>query len=52
MDELEVYSRVGDEGFRRLIAAFYRQVPEDGVASAVYTDTNYLKTYYSLFVRL
>jgi truncated hemoglobin YjbI len=29
MQELEVYSMVGTEGFTRLVAAFYRQVPQD-----------------------
>jgi hypothetical protein len=27
MQELEVYSMIGAEGFARLVAAFYRQVP-------------------------
>ena len=27
MQELEVYSAIGAEGFRRLVAAFYQQVP-------------------------
>ena len=29
MEELEVYSMIGAEGFARLVAAFYRQVPQD-----------------------
>ena len=36
MDEPEVYSRVGDDGFQRLIAAFYRQVPEDDLLGPMY----------------
>jgi hypothetical protein len=28
MQELEVYSMIGAEGFTRLVAAFYRQVPQ------------------------
>ncbi len=36
MDESEVYSHVGDEGFQRLIAAFYRQVPSDDVLGPMY----------------
>jgi truncated hemoglobin YjbI len=29
MQEVEVYSMIGTEGFTRLVAAFYRQVPQD-----------------------
>jgi hypothetical protein len=29
MPELEIYSMIGAEGFARLVAAFYRQVPQD-----------------------
>jgi hemoglobin len=36
MDETEVYSRVGDDGFQRLIAAFYRQVPGDDLLGPMY----------------
>jgi truncated hemoglobin YjbI len=30
VDDLKVYSVIGAEGFTRLVAAFYRQVPQDG----------------------
>jgi hemoglobin len=36
VDETEVYSRVGDDGFQRLIAAFYRQVPGDDLLGPMY----------------
>ena len=36
MDELEVYSAVGEEGFTRLIAAFYKQVPGDPILGPMY----------------
>ncbi len=36
MEEHEVYSVVGDEGFHKLIAAFYRQVPLDEVLAPMY----------------
>lgn len=36
MDEPEVYSRVGDDGFHRLVAAFYRQVPHDDLLAPMY----------------
>jgi hemoglobin len=34
--ESEVYSMIGSEGFTRLVAAFYRQVPQDGFLGPMY----------------
>ncbi|PYR67782.1 MAG: hemin transporter [Acidobacteria bacterium] len=36
MDELDVYAAIGEDGFRRLIAAFYRQVPGDEILGPMY----------------
>ena len=36
MDEMEVFSAVGEEGFARLIAAFYQQVPGDDILGPMY----------------
>lgn len=36
MDEHEIYPIVGEDGFRRLVAAFYRQVAEDDVLGPMY----------------
>ena len=36
MDELQVYAAVGSQGFERLTAAFYRQVPGDDVLGRLY----------------
>lgn len=36
MEDTEIYSIIGEEGFARLIAAFYRQVPEDDILGAMY----------------
>jgi hemoglobin len=36
MDELQIYSLIGEDGFRRLVAAFYRQVPADDLLSPMY----------------
>lgn len=36
MQELDVYSLIGAEGFSRLVAAFYRQVPQDDLLGAMY----------------
>ncbi len=34
--ENEIYSVVGEDGFTRLVAAFYRQVPHDEVLAPMY----------------
>ena len=36
MDEMEVFAAVGEEGFARLIAAFYEQVPGDDILGPMY----------------
>ncbi len=36
MHEHEVYSMIGAEGFTRLVAAFYRQVPQDEFLGPMY----------------
>jgi truncated hemoglobin YjbI len=36
LDELEVYSMIGTEGFTRLVATFYRQIPHDDLLKAMY----------------
>jgi len=36
VEEHEVYPVVGAEGFERLVAAFYRQVPDDDVLGPMY----------------
>jgi hemoglobin len=36
LEEHDVYGVVGEEGFQRLIAAFYRQVPGDEVLGPMY----------------
>lgn len=36
MDETQVFSLVGQDGFQRLIAAFYRQVPHDDLLGPMY----------------
>jgi hemoglobin len=32
----EVYAAIGEEGFERLVAAFYRQVPDDDLLGPMY----------------
>ena len=36
MTDRDVYSVIGEDGFRRLIAGFYRQVPEDDILGHMY----------------
>ena len=36
MHELDVYAVIGAEGFARLVAAFYRQVPHDDLLGPMY----------------
>jgi hemoglobin len=35
-DDLSVYGQIGDEGFRRLVRAFYAQVPNDDLLGPMY----------------
>jgi hemoglobin len=36
IDEQDIYARIGEEGFTRLVAAFYRQVPGDEILGPMY----------------
>jgi hemoglobin len=36
VEEHEIYSAIGREGFERLVAAFYRQIPGDDVLGPIY----------------
>lgn len=36
MEEHEVYAAIGDEGFERLIAAFYKHIPQDDILGPMY----------------
>jgi hemoglobin len=38
MDEADIYSIIGDEGFTRLVSAFYRQVPNDDILGTMYPE--------------
>jgi hemoglobin len=40
MQELEVYSTIGTEGFARLVATFYRQIPQDDLLGPLYPATD------------
>lgn len=36
MDETEIFAAIGEEGFSRLVGAFYRQVPQDDILGKMY----------------
>ena len=36
MQENEIYAAIGEEGFNRLIAAFYRRIPQDDILGPMY----------------
>lgn len=36
MEEQEVFGAIGEDGFTRLVAAFYRQVPGDDILGPMY----------------
>lgn len=36
MNEQQVFSAIGEDGFARLVAAFYRQVPDDDILGPMY----------------
>lgn len=36
MPEEDVYTTIGEDGFHRLVAAFYRQVPTDSILGPMY----------------
>jgi hemoglobin len=38
VEEHEVYAAIGDDGFTRLVSAFYRRVPSDPVLGPMYRD--------------
>ena len=38
MDEGEVFGLIGEEGFRRLVSAFYAQVPGDELLGPMYPE--------------
>jgi hemoglobin len=36
MDDQDVYGLIGEDGFRRLVGAFYRQIPQDDLLGPMY----------------
>ncbi|HLK51482.1 MAG TPA: globin [Bryobacteraceae bacterium] len=40
MEESEIYPAVGEDGFERLVAAFYRRIPRDEILGPMYAEDN------------
>jgi hemoglobin len=40
MNDADIYALIGEDGFTRLVAAFYRQVPEDDVLGVMYPEND------------
>ena len=40
MNESDIYAAVGEEGFQRLVAAFYRRIPADDILGPMYAQDN------------
>lgn len=38
MEEPDIYAMIGEDGFARLVAAFYRQVPSDDILGPMYPE--------------
>jgi len=36
LDDIEIFAAIGENGFARLVAAFYRQVPGDAILGPMY----------------
>jgi hemoglobin len=36
VDDQDVFARIGEEGFARLVGAFYRRIPADGILGPMY----------------
>jgi hemoglobin len=36
VDDIEVFAAIGEDGFARLVAAFYRRIPDDPILGPLY----------------
>jgi hemoglobin len=41
MEEQEIYAVIGPQGFERLVAAFYRQIPADDILGPLYQQHDF-----------
>jgi hemoglobin len=40
VDDREIFLLIGEDGFRRLVAAFYRQIPQDALLGPMYAASD------------
>jgi hemoglobin len=40
LDDQDIYALIGEDGFQRLVAAFYRQVPGDDILGPMYPEAD------------
>ena len=43
MEENELYAAIGEDGFRRLVANFYKQVPGDDILGPMYPEGGFVE---------
>lgn len=43
MTEAEVYQTIGEDGFRKLVATFYQQIPKDEILGPMYASSDLLE---------
>jgi hemoglobin len=41
LDDAQIYDTIGEEGFERLVALFYRQVPSDDILGPMYPEGDF-----------
>ena len=41
LDDAQIYDTIGEEGFERLVALFYRQVPTDDILGPMYPEGDF-----------
>ena len=48
MDELQIYNTIGEDGFTRLVAAFYQRVKTDDILSKMYPPDEFVEAEWRL----
>jgi len=41
VEEMQIYNAIGEEGFTRLVAAFYKRVPTDDILGKMYPNDEF-----------
>jgi len=48
LDELQIYNTIGEDGFTRLVAAFYQRVKTDDILSKMYPPDEFVEAEWRL----